>query len=63
MKDLLKVYLVDDEPLALKKLSGLLLRTEKVEIIGQTTEPLVALKTIPEILNRTRFFSIFRCRN
>lgn len=42
----LKVFLIDDEPLALKRLSRLLNETEKVEIIGQTIEPLEALKII-----------------
>lgn len=49
MKDLLKVFLVDDEPLALKRLSRLLLETGKIKIIGQTTEPLEALKLIPSL--------------
>lgn len=47
MKNLLKVFLVDDEPLALKRLSKLLLKTEKVEIAGETHKPLDALKLIP----------------
>lgn len=45
----LRVFLVDDESLALKRLSRLLAETGKVEIIGQTTEPLKALQIIPEI--------------
>lgn len=45
----LKVFLVDDEPLALKRLSRLLNETEKIEIIGQTNEPLEALKIIPNL--------------
>lgn len=47
MESKLKVYLVDDESLALKRLSRLLSETSRVEIIGQTTEPLKALQTIP----------------
>jgi two-component system, LytTR family, response regulator len=43
----LKVFLIDDEPLALKRLSRLLEETGKVEVVGQTSEPLEALKTIP----------------
>lgn len=43
----LRLFLVDDEPLALKRLSRLLLETGQVEIIGQATEPLEALRTIP----------------
>jgi two-component system, LytTR family, response regulator len=36
---LLRVYLVDDEPLALKRLRRLLRQTGKVEIVGSTTNP------------------------
>lgn len=49
MSNLLKAFLVDDENLALKRLSKLLLKTEKVEIIGQTNKPLDALKVIPTL--------------
>lgn len=35
----LRVYLVDDEPLALGRLKRLLDRTGRVEVIGSTTEP------------------------
>lgn len=44
----LRVFLIDDEPLALKRLSRLLAETGKIEIIGQTTEPLKALQIIPK---------------
>lgn len=46
----LRAYLVDDEPLALKRLSRLLEETNKVEIIGCSTDPLEAighLRTYP----------------
>lgn len=46
---MLKVFLVDDEPLALKRLSRLLVETGKVEIVGQTSEPLKALQTLPDL--------------
>lgn len=39
----LRVLLVDDEELALKRLARLLLETGKVEIAGQSTDPLEAL--------------------
>ena len=58
MKNLLKVFLVDDEPLALKRLSRLLSETEKVEIIGQTSEPLQALQTIPTLTLDAIFLDI-----
>ncbi len=45
----LRVFLIDDEPLALKRLSRLLLETGKVEITGQSTEPLKALQIIPTL--------------
>lgn len=47
MANKLKVFLIDDEPLALKRLTRLLDETNQVEIIGQTCEPLEALKIIP----------------
>jgi two-component system, LytTR family, response regulator len=40
----LRVYLVDDEPLALKGLTRLLNLTGRVEIVGSTTDPRVALE-------------------
>jgi two-component system, LytTR family, response regulator len=58
MKSLLKVFLVDDEPLALKRLSRLLSETAKVEIIGSTTEPLKALQIIPNITLDAIFLDI-----
>ena len=35
----LRAYLVDDEPLAIVRLRGLLERTGRVEVTGSTTEP------------------------
>lgn len=49
MSKKLQVFLVDDEPLALKRLARLLWETNKIEIAGQTTEPLEALKIIPTL--------------
>jgi two-component system, LytTR family, response regulator len=46
----LRAYLVDDEPLALERLRRLLERTERVKVIGSTTEPeeaVVALTADP----------------
>jgi two-component system LytT family response regulator len=40
----LSVYLVDDEPLALRRLARLLRATQRVEIVGMTTEPGEALR-------------------
>src|SRR2546423_7454124 len=39
----LRVFLVDDEPLALKRLSRLLHATGRVEILGSSTDPEEAL--------------------
>jgi two-component system LytT family response regulator len=58
MRKKLKIFLVDDEPLALKRLSRLLLETEKVEIVGQATEPLKALQTIPNLTLDAIFLDI-----
>ena len=43
MSDKLRVFLVDDEPLALKRLSRLLEQTGRVEIIGRESDPQTAL--------------------
>ncbi|HEX4945808.1 MAG TPA: LytTR family DNA-binding domain-containing protein [Blastocatellia bacterium] len=42
----LKVFLVDDEPLALKRLAHLLAEIGHAEIIGQETDPSAALTTL-----------------
>src|ERR1700750_1837032 len=41
--ELLSAYLVDDEPLALRRLNTLLGATESVRVLGRTTEPGEAL--------------------
>jgi two-component system LytT family response regulator len=38
-KSLLRVYIVDDEPLAIKRLARLLRQTRRVEILGSTVNP------------------------
>jgi two-component system, LytTR family, response regulator len=58
MKDLLKVFLVDDEPLALTRLAKLLMKTDKIEIVGQTNKPLDALKMIPNLKLDALFLDI-----
>ena len=44
----LRVYLVDDEPLALRRLSRMLERIKGVELIGSATEPEVAVAAMTE---------------
>lgn len=44
----LRAYLLDDEPLALKRLARLLEDTQKVEIAGVSTDPLEALAYLRE---------------
>ena len=44
-----RAYLVDDEPLALRRIARLVEQTGRVEIIGQTTDPLEAVKVLPSL--------------
>lgn len=46
---MLRTYLVDDEPLALKRLERLLQETNRVSIVGQTREPRTALREVPKL--------------
>ncbi|MGE3467166.1 MAG: LytR/AlgR family response regulator transcription factor [Pyrinomonadaceae bacterium] len=46
---MLRTYLVDDEPLALKRLSRLLHETGRISIVGQTREPRTALREVPKL--------------
>jgi two-component system LytT family response regulator len=46
MSRLLRAYLLDDEPLALKRLARLLEETRKVEIAGASTDALEALEQL-----------------
>ena len=39
MSDQLRVFIIDDEPLAIRRLTRLLKETGRVEIVGETTEP------------------------
>ncbi len=42
----LRAFLVDDEPLAIRRLERLLERTERVSVVGSSTDPLVAIEQI-----------------
>jgi DNA-binding NarL/FixJ family response regulator len=61
MSDQLRVFIIDDEPLAIRRLTRLLKETGRVEIVGDTTEPASIVETLPA-LRSTRFFSTFKCR-
>ncbi|MEZ5345754.1 MAG: LytTR family DNA-binding domain-containing protein [Pyrinomonadaceae bacterium] len=54
----LRVFLVDDEPLAVRRLARMLEETGKIEITGQTSEPLEALKIIPTLSLDALFLDI-----
>jgi two-component system LytT family response regulator len=43
---LLRAFLLDDEPLALKRLARMLAATGRVEIVGQATDPEKGLSQI-----------------
>ena len=45
----MRVYLLDDEPLALRRLARLVEQTGRVEIIGQSTDPLEVIKVLPSL--------------
>lgn len=55
----LQVFLVDDEPLALKRLARLLSETGQVEIIGQETDPETALAALQEESLRYQLDALF----
>jgi len=44
----LRVYVVDDEPLAVKRLTNLLRQTQRVEIVGSTVNPTEAVEFLSE---------------
>ena len=54
----LRVYLVDDEPLALDRLARMLRSSGRVEIIGQTTEPEEAVTALTSDLPDVCFLDI-----
>ena len=47
MSDQLRVFIIDDEPLAIRRLTRLLKETGRVEIVGDTTEPASIVQTLP----------------
>lgn len=55
----LKLFLVDDEALALKRLSRLLMETGQVEIVAQETDPAAALAQLSAEEMRTTIDALF----
>ena len=53
-----RAYLVDDEPLALERLHHLLSPFDQLEIIGQSTDPTLALQEIAKLRPDTLFLDI-----
>src|SRR5262245_8242315 len=47
-KPLLRVYVVDDEPLAVQRLTRLLRQTRRVEIVGSTVHPIEAVEFLSQ---------------
>jgi len=54
----LRVYLVDDEPLAIARLTRLLGRTGRVEVIGSATDPEEAVQALTNALPDVCFLDI-----
>jgi two-component system LytT family response regulator len=53
-----RCYAVDDEPLALASLVRLLQDSDRVEIVGKTTDPEVAISEIPALTPDVLFLDI-----
>ena len=53
-----RAYLVDDEPLALERLHRMLLETGRVEIVGQSTDPHLAMEAVERLRPQTIFLDI-----
>src|SRR5262249_42883233 len=45
---MMRAYLVDDEPLALERLSRMLAATGRVEVVGSNTDPVKAVEELPD---------------
>jgi two-component system LytT family response regulator len=58
MSDLLRVFIIDDEPLAIRRLTRLLKETGRVEIVGDTTEPASIVETLPALQLDALFLDI-----
>jgi two-component system LytT family response regulator len=58
MSDKLRVFIIDDEPLAIRRLTRLLKETRRVEIVGDTTEPASIVETLPALTLDALFLDI-----
>src|SRR5215211_3345748 len=54
----LRVFLVDDEPLALRRLARLLDQTGRVEILGSATDPEAAIEQVSKLSVDVLFLDI-----
>jgi two-component system LytT family response regulator len=58
MSDQLRVFIIDDEPLAIRRLTRLLTETGRVRIVGDTTEPASIVETLPTLSLDALFLDI-----
>ena len=58
MSDRLQVFIIDDEPLAIRRLTRLLKETGRVRIVGDTTEPASIVETLPALTLDALFLDI-----
>lgn len=58
MSALLRAFLVDDEPLAVRRLERLLAETGRVSVAGSATDPVEALARLPETAPDVLFLDI-----
>ena len=54
----MRAYLVDDEPLALRRLERMLDESGQVEIVGRSTDPVEALEQLPRLKPDVLFLDI-----
>ncbi|HET6611404.1 MAG TPA: LytTR family DNA-binding domain-containing protein [Kofleriaceae bacterium] len=58
MTALLRAFVVDDEPLAVRRLERLLLATGRVAVIGSATDPVLALEALAEVAIDVLFLDV-----
>ena len=55
---MIRAFVVDDEPLAVKRLSRMLRETGRVEVVGGSSDPVDALAALSEISADALFLDI-----